>query len=124
MIKSYKFYSDKPEYKAVSDDKMADLIKIAKRHVKSKKGSQYEKQAIKSTVSYMARIVKNCQTQIENMKDIDVVFKINKLGIPVQAFWSKNETAECFMKGGMLSRMFPRPPINNFHYHVAIKMKN
>ena len=110
LIKSYKFHSDKPTYKAVSDNKMAKLIKIANKQEKSKEGAQFTKQVIKSTVNQMTTILKKCNTKIEKMKDFDFVFV-------------KNETAECFMKGGMLSRSFPEPPINDFHYHITMQMK-
>ena len=62
-------------------------------------------------------------THIKKMEDIDAIFKVNNVGIATRAFWFKNDTAECFMQNGILGWAFPKPPINNFHYHIAIKMK-
>ena len=122
LVKSYKFYSDKLEYKALSNFKLNFLIKKAKRHAKNKKGSEYEKQVTQFLGRDITQALIECQKHIKKLEDIDVIFKINKLGIVIQAFWSKNQTAKCVMKGSLLGLAFPIPPINNFYYHIQVKM--
>lgn len=123
LIGSYNFYSDNPDYKAVSDSQLKPLIKTAKNHSTTESGSEYEKQVTKTLGSYMGIVLRGCAEHLKKMDDIDVVFQVSKLGISTKAYWSNNDTTQCFMQNGILNWVFPEPPIDKFHLHLAIKMK-
>ncbi|PIP95171.1 MAG: hypothetical protein COW00_12670 [Bdellovibrio sp. CG12_big_fil_rev_8_21_14_0_65_39_13] len=123
LVQSYKFYSDNPDYKAVSEAQLQPMIEVAKKHSKTKSGGAYEEQVTKMLGYYLSTVLSGCGKQLRKMDDIDVVFQINKLGISTTANWSKNDTSQCFIQNGILNWVFPKPPIDNFHYHIAVKMK-
>ncbi len=123
LIGSYNFYSDNPDYKAVSDSQLKPLIKTAKNHSTTERGNEYEKQITKTLGSHMGVVLRGCAEHLKKMDDIDVFFQVSKLGISTKVYWSNNDTTQCFMQNGILSWVFPEPPIDRYHFHIAIKMK-
>ncbi|MFW2331566.1 MAG: hypothetical protein ACN4E2_04645 [Nitrospinota bacterium] len=123
LVESYMFHSDNPDYKAVSEAQLKPLIEVAKKQSKTKKGGAYEEQVSQMIGSYIGTVLKGCGENLKKMDNIDALFQVNKFGISTVTYWSQNDTSQCFIQNGILNWVFPKPPIDNFHYHIEVKIK-
>ena len=122
LLKSFKFLSHKPEYHGVSKDELKHYQNKAKQAAHSKVGSLYINNLKKLLEEPVQKAMAICKKEVPTPQDFHVVFEISTFGMSIRTLWTSNETAECFMKKGILNWVFPKPPGKEFYYHLEVKI--